>query len=127
MSDEITGLWDKITTGVQAVWTSLVRTIVPVVVGAVVSFFTTIGIPVDDDFKQGLTLILSAVFAVLYYLLARLLEQSFAWASKLLLSGKAPVAYAPTKAVTASAVTAAPTATVGTVRSDAPDTGAAGS
>lgn len=120
MSDEMTSIWDKITTGLAAVWSSFIRTVTPMVVGFIVSLLVSWGIPVNDEFKAAITAALTAIFGALYYLLARLLEQSYSWASKLLLSSKTPVAYAPAKAVAANTVVAAPAATVGTVRTDTP-------
>jgi hypothetical protein len=108
-------LWQAIESGVAAVWTSLVRTFIPLIVGLVVSWLVTLGVPTSDDLKSALTALLTAVFAAIYYLIARLLEAGGnAWASWLLLSGHKPVAYAKSKAVTTGAVVAAPAATVNT-------------
>lgn len=57
-----------------AVLTSLVRTITPVVVGAVVSFFTSRGIDVDPELETNLALLIALAATVLYYLIVRLLE-----------------------------------------------------
>lgn len=59
---------------ILAVLTSLVRTITPVVVGAVVSFFTSRGIEVDPELQTNLTLLIALAATVLYYLTVRLLE-----------------------------------------------------
>lgn len=78
-----------------ALWASLVRTIVPLVVGFVVSGFVAAGIELDSEFSgllaNGLTVLLSG----LYYTGARLLETyvtpKFGW---LLLFPKSPTGYA---------------------------------
>lgn len=71
---------------------SLVRTVVPVAVGAVVAFFVTSGFALDPEFEVALTALLTGLLTVAYYGVARLLElyvaPKFGW---LLGLAKAPV------------------------------------
>lgn len=59
---------------VKALFDSLVRTFVPIIVGAVISFFVTSGIELDPEFEGALFLLVTAGFQGAYYLAARLLE-----------------------------------------------------
>lgn len=81
---------------ILAVLTSLVRTITPVVVGAVVSFFTSRGIDVDPELETNLALLIAITATVLYYLVVRLLETyvtpQLGW---LLGVAKSPAVYTP--------------------------------
>lgn len=93
----------------QAFWASVVRTIVPVIVGAVVGWFTTAGIQIDPQLQIALGTLLTTIASGLYYIIVRLLETyvtpKFGW---LLLFPKAPVVYSPTAATKITdAVTAA--------------------
>ena len=71
---------------------SLIRTFVPIIVGAVVAFFVARGIALDPEFELALTTTLTATFIGGYYLVTRLLEvyvaPKFGW---LLGLAKAPV------------------------------------
>lgn len=53
---------------------SLVRTFVPIIVGAVLGFFVTRGIELDPEFESALIVALTAGFNGVYYLLVRLFE-----------------------------------------------------
>ena len=53
---------------------SLVRTFVPIIVGAVLGFFVTRGIELDPEFEAALIVALTAGFNGVYYLLVRLFE-----------------------------------------------------
>ena len=67
-------------------WTSIRRTVIPTVVGAIMA--TAAG-PLLDE--QLVTEAVVALFAALYYTAARLLEEAgFRWASVLLGGGTAP-------------------------------------
>ncbi len=55
--------------------TSLIRTYVPLTVGAIISYLATKGIDIDANAQLGLVTFLTAVIQGTYYLLARLLEQ----------------------------------------------------
>lgn len=59
---------------VKTLWASFVRTIVPIVVGAVVAWLVKQGIPVDEEFSAAISAVLFAVFSSVYYIVARLLE-----------------------------------------------------
>lgn len=70
--------------------TSLIRTYVPIAVGAVVSFLLTKGIELDANAQLGLVTFLTALLQGVYYLVARLLEQKFPQLGFLLGSTKKP-------------------------------------
>lgn len=70
--------------------TSLIRTYVPIAVGAVASYFLTLGVELDANAQLGLVTFLTAVLQGVYYLLARLLEQRFPQFGFLLGSTKKP-------------------------------------
>lgn len=58
----------------KALFDSLVRTFTPIIVGAVLGWFTTSGITLDPEFETALTLVIGALFAGLYYLAVRVFE-----------------------------------------------------
>lgn len=58
----------------SALWASIVRTIVPLLVGAVVAFLVGKGITLDSEFEGLLTTLLTVAFSGLYYIAVRLLE-----------------------------------------------------
>lgn len=55
--------------------TSLIRTYVPIVVGALASYLLTVGINLDADAQLGLVTALTVILQGVYYLVARLLEK----------------------------------------------------
>ncbi len=57
-----------------ALWASIVRTIVPIVVGAVLGWLAAANVPVDPDFEGTLTTLLTAVLTTAYYVAVRLFE-----------------------------------------------------
>lgn len=61
-------------TAAAALWASIVRTIVPLVVGAVLGWLTARGVPVDPQFEDLFTAFLTAGFSAAYYVAVRLLE-----------------------------------------------------
>ena len=54
--------------------TSLIRTYVPIGVGALASYLVTRGIEIDANAQLGLVTFLTAVLQGVYYLIARILE-----------------------------------------------------
>ncbi|PVE94982.1 hypothetical protein [Microbacterium sp. TPD7012] len=58
----------------KTLFDSLVRTFTPIVVGAVLAWFTTAGIALDPEFETALTLAVGGAFAGVYYLAVRLFE-----------------------------------------------------
>ena len=62
-------------TALDALWASIVRTVVPIVVGAILGWLTASNIPVDPEFEITLTAALTAAFSAVYYLLVRLFER----------------------------------------------------
>ncbi|MFP7833148.1 hypothetical protein [Marisediminicola sp. LYQ134] len=61
-------------TAASALWASIVRTIVPTIVGAVIAFFVGRGITLDSEFEVAFTTLLNVGFAAIYYIAVRLLE-----------------------------------------------------
>lgn len=62
------------TTAISALWASIVRTITPIIVGAVLGWFASAGIAVDEQFEPLLTSALTLGFSGVYYVVVRLLE-----------------------------------------------------
>lgn len=58
----------------RALFDSITRTIVPIVVGAVISWAVTAGITLDDQFEVALTAALTGLFSGAYYIVVRLFE-----------------------------------------------------
>lgn len=69
---------------------SLIRTYVPIAVGAVLAWLASRGVNVDDGAAQGLVAFLTALLSALYYAVARLLESRWPQAGWLLGSPKQP-------------------------------------
>lgn len=63
------------TTGISDFVISLIRTYVPIGVGALISWFATLGISLDGEAAAGLVIFLTAVLQGMYYLVVRLLER----------------------------------------------------
>jgi hypothetical protein len=78
----------------SALVASLIRTFVPIIVGAVAGWFASANIVVDAQFEVLLGTVLTTLFSGVYYLIVRLFETyvspKFGW---LLLFPKAPVVY----------------------------------
>lgn len=77
---------------------SLIRTYVPVAVGALISWLLTLGVEVGADAKAGLIAGGTGVLIAAYYTLVRLAEQKWPWVSVLLGSSKQPEVYRKSKA-----------------------------
>lgn len=77
---------------------SLIRTIVPVIVGAVVTWLLSIGLSLDTAAQNGLTEFLFALITGLYYLIVRLLERKWPGVGLLLGVAAAPISYKGTNA-----------------------------
>lgn len=75
----------------KALVDSVIRTFVPIIVGAVLSWFVTAEIPLDPEFEIALTVAVTALLTALYYVAVRLFETyvspKFGW---LLGMAKAP-------------------------------------
>lgn len=84
---------------IHDIWTSAVRTFTPLLVGAVVAWAAKVGFNLTGDLQDALTTLIGGLFAFVYYLGVRLLEQRYPGASKFLLSRRAPIGYAPTAAI----------------------------
>ena len=70
--------------------TSLIRTYVPILVGALASYFLTLGLELDANAQLGLVTFLTALLQGGYYLLARILERRYPQLSVLLGSSTQP-------------------------------------
>lgn len=77
--------------------TSIVRTVVPIVAGAIITFFASKGINFDDSFKANLLLLLQSLFTALYYIVVRAIETRYPKAGWLLGSTKTPEYTDPAK------------------------------
>jgi hypothetical protein len=58
----------------SALWASIVRTIVPILVGAVLGWAVALNIPLDPEFEAALTASLTLGFSGAYYIAVRLIE-----------------------------------------------------
>ena len=70
--------------------TSQIRTVTPIIIGAVVSYLATLGLEIDTDTQASMVIALTGLLQALYYLVARLLEQKFPKLGILLGSTKKP-------------------------------------
>lgn len=70
--------------------TSQIRTLVPLAVGALVSYFATLGLEIDSDTQSSLIIGLTGVIQAIYYLIVRMLEEKFPKLGILLGSTKKP-------------------------------------
>lgn len=65
------------------VWDSLVRTIVPLIVGGVIGFFTSRGIEVDPELAASIASAITLGASSVYYIIVRVLEHyvtpKFGW------------------------------------------------
>lgn len=57
--------------------TSLIRTWVPIIVGALVAYLVSFGIELDVDAQTGLVVFLTAFLQGAYYLIVRVLERRY--------------------------------------------------
>lgn len=78
-------------------FTSLIRTYVPIIVGALVAWLATLGLAIDADAAAGLIIFLTCALQGLYYLVVRLLERKFPQIGVLLGSAQKPVYVEPTQ------------------------------
>lgn len=74
---------------------SLVRTYVPVAVGALAAWLLTLGIELDAEAQTGLTVALTGLVVAVYYTVARLLEKRWPVFGILLGSTKQPEYFTP--------------------------------
>lgn len=57
--------------------TSIIRTVVPIIVGAIASALATVGFQLSDQGQELIGTVLGALIAIIYYVVARALEQKF--------------------------------------------------
>lgn len=58
----------------RALFDSIVRTLVPIIVGAVIGFAVSNGITLDPEFELTLTVAITGAFQGVYYIAVRLFE-----------------------------------------------------
>lgn len=87
---------------IAALFASILRTIVPVIVGYVLGWAASINLPLDPQFEGLLTAALTGGFTLIYYTVVRLLETyvtpKFGWLLGLAKSPAAYTAESPAKA-----------------------------
>lgn len=71
--------------------TSIIRTVVPIIVGAIASALATVGFQLSDKGQELIGTVLGALIAIVYYVAARALEQKFPAAGALLGKPSRPV------------------------------------
>lgn len=71
--------------------TSIIRTVVPIIVGAIASALATVGFQLSDEGQELIGTVLAALIAIVYYVIARTLEQKFPAAGALLGKPSRPV------------------------------------
>ena len=76
---------------------SIVRTIVPVIVGAIASYLITLGVTLQEDVMAALSVIITAAATAIYYIAIRWLEQKFPKIGILLGYAAVPESYTPAK------------------------------
>lgn len=81
---------------IRTLWDSIVRTVTPIIVGAIVAWLVARGIPVDAELQAAIVVALTAAFQAVYYIAVRLLETyvtpKLGW---LLGLAKSPDSYSP--------------------------------
>lgn len=71
----------------KSMFDSLVRTYSPMIVGAILGFLATFLPIIPDEVEQGLIVLLSLAFQMVWYFIARLIEVTKGRASKLITLG----------------------------------------
>ena len=88
-------MFDTIKNAFSGLWNSFIRTVIPIIVAAIVAGLIKIGIPVDDTFADAIAGFLGAIAGALYYLIIRVVERIKPKLSVLLGSVKQPVYVVP--------------------------------
>lgn len=70
---------------------SLIRTFVPIVVTAVVTWLAAININLDPETVAALSTVIGAVIGGIYYTVVRVIERKVPWVGNFLGSAKKPV------------------------------------
>lgn len=67
----------------KTLFDSLVRTFTPIIAGAIIGWFVTVGIDLDPEFAPTLIIVITGAFQGVYYLVVRLFEKyvspKFGW------------------------------------------------
>jgi len=69
---------------------AIIRTYVPIIVGAAVAWLVTLGLPVSDELQAGAVVLLTGALQALYYLLVKTLEHRWPKLGVLLGTARAP-------------------------------------
>lgn len=77
----------------HALYVSIVRTGVPVAIGALVAWLVSLGVELPDEFVAELVAGATVLVTLVYYVIARVVERRFPKFSWLLGSGSIPIAY----------------------------------
>lgn len=72
---------------------SLIRTYVPIAVGALIAWLITLGVTLEEAVEQGLTVFLTGLLIAVYYTVVRVLEKRWPALSVLLGSSTMPAQY----------------------------------
>ena len=59
----------------NAFWLSIVRTVAPMIAGAIIGQLADWGLPLDEGARDNVVLIVTVVASIAYYVVARALEQ----------------------------------------------------
>lgn len=86
---------DALKAAFSGLWTSIVRTVVPLAVAAIVTWLTNLGLPVDAEFSAAISGALGTLAAVVFYVLVRVGERLAPKLGWLLGSPKQPVYATP--------------------------------
>ena len=77
---------------------SLIRTLVPIVVGSLISWLASLGLDVGAQANTGLTIFLTALVNAVYYALVRALEKKWPVVGRFLLGSSRVPEYTPPQA-----------------------------
>lgn len=58
----------------KALWDSIVRTVTPIIVGAVIAWAVSLGVTLDAEFEAALIVVVVGAFQGVYYIAVRLFE-----------------------------------------------------
>lgn len=58
----------------KALWDSIVRTVTPIIVGAVIAWIVSLGVTLDAEFEAALIVVVTGAFQGVYYIAVRLFE-----------------------------------------------------
>ena len=80
-------MWAKFTEAVKTMYDSLVRSYSPMIIGAILGWLATLLPVIPSEIEQGLIILLSLAFQMLWYFIARVIEIMKGHTSKMLTLG----------------------------------------